>query len=370
MAGLLKLVSIVGARPQFVKIAPIVRAIEVRESAVHHIVHTGQHYDDTMSAAFFDQLDLPRPAIDLGVGSGSHAEQTARMLTGLEEYFQDARPDAVLTYGDTNSTLAATLAAAKIHIPVAHVEAGLRSFNRHMPEEINRLVADHCSDRLYAPTPRAMQNLSAENLSSRAVISGDVMLDAIRHNIELAGVKSSALRDIGLQPGEFGLVTIHRPVNTTGEALRLLLNALEETVRQHLRLVFPVHPRTRLVLNQIGYNAPDGLLIVEPMSYLDMISLIQAARLVITDSGGVQKEAAFLHTQCLTMRDETEWTETIEMGVNQLVGNDGSELVATVGACLDSSRAFDDDVELEIRRHYGAGDAAQRIIDDCLEWFA
>lgn len=368
MSGKTKLVSVVGARPQFVKLAPISRATDANSGVEHRVVHTGQHYDDSMSASFFEQLELPRPDLDLGVGSGTHGQQTAAMLSQLESYFTEHRPDAVLTYGDTNSTLAATLAATKIHVPVAHIEAGLRSFNRLMPEEINRLVADHCADRLYAPTPQAMTNLRNENLADRAVHSGDVMLDAVQHNIGLADAKSTALEKYDLKTGGFGLVTVHRPSNTTGDELHQLLGVLEHVAGQHLPLVFPVHPRTRAVLKEMAFEPPDGLTLLDPLPYLDNIALIKAAALVVTDSGGVQKEAAILHTPCMTMRDETEWTETVEIGVNFLVGNTGTRLVETVGKVLKSGDLFGRNTVDRIKEQYGGGDAAIRIIDDCVEW--
>ncbi len=370
MSSHITLLSVVGARPQFVKLAPIARAIERCKGAQHCIVHTGQHYDDNMSAAFFAQLEIPKPDLDLGVGSGSHGEQTAAMLTRLEKHFTEAAPDVVLTYGDTNSTLAATLAASKNHVPVAHIEAGLRSFNRLMPEEINRLVADHCSDRLYAPTPQAMENLQKENLLDRAVRSGDVMLDAVMRNIELAGTRSSVLRELGLKPQEFGLVTVHRPANTSVTALPRLLRALEEVARRYVPLLFPVHPRTQAVLKELGYKPPRELRLLEPVSYLDNISLIQSAALVITDSGGVQKEAAFLGTPCLTMRDETEWTETVSMGINRLVGYEGKDLVMGAAEVMSQSKVFTADVQRDIERHYGNGTAAHRIIEDCMTWIS
>lgn len=368
MSDHLTLVSVVGARPQFVKLAPICRAMALADNIEHLVVHTGQHYDDNMSASFFEQLGMHEPHLNLGVGSGSHAEQTATMLTALESFLRDRRPDALLTYGDTNSTLAATLAATKIHIPVAHVEAGLRSFNRAMPEEINRLVADHCGDRLYAPTPQAMVNLERENLLGRAVLSGDVMFDSVRHNIELARSRSRALEDLDFAAGAFGMVTVHRPVNTTDATLRVLLGVLETTARRHLPLLFPVHPRTRAVLDKLGYKPPPELVILEPLSYLDNICLLEAAAFVITDSGGVQKEAAFLHTPCLTVRDETEWTETVDIGVNHLVGSSGKQLVEAVGAVLAAQNPFDDRALRRIEECYGDGHAAEKIVKDCKTW--
>jgi UDP-GlcNAc3NAcA epimerase len=364
------LLSVVGARPQFVNLAPIVRAVEQNGGCVHQIVHTGQHYDDRMSATFFEQLEIPKPDIDLGVGSANQGAQTADMLTKLEEYLLNDRPAAILTYGDTNSTLAATLAAAKLHIPVAHIEAGLRSFNRAMPEEINRIVADHCSDRLYAPTPKAMENLKNENLVDRALLTGDVMLDAMKQNIDLASRKSRALEEYSVENVGFGLVTVHRPVNTTGEALKILLKALENVAENHLPLIFPVHPRTRAVLDELQYRPGSRLTIIDPLPYLDVIALLKAASVLITDSGGMQKEAAFLKTPCLTMRDETEWTETVDIGVNRLVGNSGSELIAAMSEFKDAKQVFNEDVVDKIREHFGSGDAARIIVDDCINWIS
>ena len=370
MVDSMKWTSVIGARPQFVKLAPIVQAMEEYEMVNHRIVHTGQHYDDRMSATFFDQLELPEPDVNLGVGSGSHGKQTAAMLVELEAYFLEFKPDAVIVYGDTNSTLAGAIAAAKIHIPIAHVEAGLRSFRRSMPEEINRLVADHCGDRLYAPTPQAMQNLRTENLETRSLLSGDVMLDAVLRNVALAQDKCTTLADYSLEPGGFGLVTVHRPVNTTLESLKGLLALFEATVEQHLTLMFPVHPRTRAVLDEMNYQPPDELRLLEPLSYLDIINLIQAAAVVITDSGGVQKEAAFLGTPCLTLRDETEWTETVSIGVNRLVGDTGSDLLVGVEECLASPNRFDEGARRQIAEHYGDGHAARVIVKDLIGWLS
>jgi UDP-N-acetylglucosamine 2-epimerase len=321
-----------------------------------------------MSSLFFRQLEMPEPHWNLEVGSGTHAEQTGAMLTKLEALLSEVRPDAVLTYGDTNSTLAATLAATKIHLPVLHIEAGLRSFNRSMPEEINRLVADHCGDRLYAPTPLAMRNLRSEGLESRAVLTGDVMLDAIRRNAELARERSRVLHEIGVQQDRFGLVTVHRPVNTEGEALKGLMRSLERIASRSFPLVFPVHPRTRLALQTLRYTPPKNLMLLEPMSYLDNVRLISQARLVITDSGGVQKEAAFLGTPCLTVRGETEWVETVEIGLNRLVADPTEELASAVAEVLSAPDPFGAEAWCQIEEHYGSGDAALKIVTDCVAW--
>ncbi len=368
MKDVIKLVSVVGARPQFVKLAPVARALDGEAVARHQIVHTGQHYDADMSATFFEQLDIPKPDLDLEVGSGGHGYQTAEMLSKLERHLEDDRPDAVIVYGDTNSTLAATLAASKMHIPVAHIEAGLRSFDRRMPEEINRVVADHCSDRLYAPTQQALTNLQRENLIERALLSGDVMLDAIEHNVELARRRSTALEDNDLKPGEFGLVTIHRPANTTADVLLGILRVLQDIADDHIALLLPMHPRTRAILKEIDFSPRGRLKFTKPLPYLDLIALVDAAALVITDSGGVQKEAALMSSPCVTLRDETEWTETVEAGVNRLAGNDRSAILAAVSQVLNGKNCFDEDTRRKLREVYGNGDAAGVICRDAIDW--
>jgi UDP-N-acetylglucosamine 2-epimerase len=331
-----RLVHVVGARPQFVKLAPVCRAIEAANERGDRIesliVHTGQHYDPSMSDVFFDELRLPRADVHLGVGSGSHGQQTARMLEKLESALIEHRPDIVLTYGDTNSTLAATLAAVKLHVPVAHVEAGLRSFNRSMPEEANRVVADHLSDLLFAPTPEAMRNLATEGLAARAVLVGDVMLDATRFNEGLACSGSQVLERLGLTAGRYLVATVHRAENTDGDRLGSLLDAFDRLARPDRPLVFPVHPRTakRIRDAYAGRKQAIGLRMLEPLGYLDMIRLVGAARIVLTDSGGLQKEAFFLGRPCVTLRDETEWVETVDEGGNVIAGTDPQAVVDAV----------------------------------------
>ena len=365
----IKIFSVVGARPQFIKLAPVHREIKRHDRLQHTIVHTGQHYDTKMSDIFFDQLELPRPDLNLRIGSDSHAKQTAAMMIALERLLLDEKPDGVLVYGDTNSTLAATLAAVKLHTPVLHVEAGLRSYNKAMPEEINRLIADHCSDRLYAPTPQAMRNLESENLLERSMLSGDVMRDAIEYFGQRAMEESAAVDSLDLASGAFGVVTLHRPVNTQTEQMTKILEALRRASTQ-MPLVFPVHPRTRKVLNEIGVVVNERIRLVEPQSYLDMIALISAAAVVVTDSGGVQKEAAFLHTPCVTVREETEWSETTELGVNKLVGNDPNELSLALEELSQSGDRFDASTLSKLDEHFGRGDSAKRIIEDCVAWLA
>ena len=364
------ILSIVGARPQFVKLAPICRAFEYEDLFEHIVVHTGQHYDSKMSESFFEQLRMPDPDENLSVGSGSHAEQTGAMLTGIEELLQRYKPAAVISYGDTNSTLAATLAAAKQHVPIVHVEAGLRSFDRSMPEEINRIVADHCSDRLYAPTPNAMENLSNENLGDRAFHSGDVMLDAVIQNLEFAKASEFSPQSFGLQRKDFGLVTIHRAANTTELALKKLLEILVEVSQAVTSLFFPVHPRSRAVLDKLGFVPPENVMLSEPLTYLDSIALIDAAAVVITDSGGVQKEAAFLGTPCVTLRDETEWVETVEIGANKLAGSDPEKLVQVLESFVDRDGEFAEKHRSAIETYFGSGDAASTILRDLKNWIA
>jgi len=359
-------VSVVGARPQFVKLAPVSRAFETLTGpGTHRVVHTGQHYDPEMSDLFFDELELPRPDLDLGVGSGSHGRQTALMMEALEAEFARARPGVVVVYGDTNSTLAATLVSTKLKIPTCHIEAGLRSFDRSMPEEINRVVADHCGDRLYAPTPAAMANLAREGLEDRAVLSGDVMLDAVRHNLALAARKSDVLERYDLKGRGFGVVTIHRPFNTTGSRLAAILEALEQIGRSELPLLFPVHPRTRAGMDERVRSLESCLRVTTPLGHLDMLRAVSHARVVITDSGGLQKEAAFLGVPCITLRDTTEWTETVEMNANVLVGQSSAMLTAAVRRALSQDAP---DWSESISTHYGDGRAAERIVEDLVRW--
>jgi len=364
----IKIVSVVGARPQFVKLGAVARSLEKTEFIDHKVIHTGQHYDERMSDVFFDELQLPRPDANLDVGSGGHGVQTAAMLAKLEEAFGTLNPGAVIVYGDTNSTLAATLAATKLHIPVVHIEAGLRSFNRLMPEEINRLVADHCSDRLYAPTPTAIQNLHNENLADRSVLSGDVMRDTVLHYRELARSNSRAIEKHRLEPGRFGLLTIHRPINTTRQGLLKILSSLEGCCSADRPLVFPVHPRTRSLVFALGYRDSPLFRVIEPVAYLDMLQLLESASIIVTDSGGVQKEAAFLQTPCITLREETEWTETVDIGVNRLVGQSDGEIRKAFDDMNGRCDLFNDDVVKKLDHHYGIGGAADTIVGDFCKW--
>ena len=312
----MKIVSIVGARPEFIQAWPVSQALRARHQEI--LVHTGQHYDYKMSQAFFDDLGIPAPDYNLEVGSGAHGKQTAEVLTHLEEVLVKEQPDLVIVRGDTNSTLAGALAASKLHIPTAHVEAGERSFDRRMPEEINRLVSDTLADVHFCVSHTAVQHLAAEGITDSAHWVGDVMLDALIHNRPIARRKSDVLARLDLKPGGYALVTIHRAANTD-DPLRLsqivqALNHVPETI------VFPAHPRTRKALAQIGAQFADHVRLVEPVGYLDMMMLEENARLIATDSGGVQREAYFLGIPCLTLRDETEWIETVQVGWNKLIG--------------------------------------------------
>jgi len=363
-----RLAHVVGARPQFVKLAPVCRVIAAAtdrgERIESLIVHTGQHYDPSMSEVFFDELEIPRADVHLGIGSGPHGQQTGRMLEALEIALGEHRPDAVLAYGDTNSTLAAAVAAAKMHFPVVHVEAGLRSFNRRMPEEINRVVSDHLSELLFAPTPEAMRNLAIEGLSSRAFLVGDVMLDAIRFNETLARSRSQVLERLGLRAGHYLVATVHRAENTDAEPLRSLIEAFGRIARPERPVVFPVHPRTAKRLRE-GHAAPPhggGLRMLEPLGYLDMIRLVGSARMVLTDSGGLQKEAFFLGRPCVTLRGETEWVETVIEGGNLVAGTDVGKILDAVAHWDRVLATGDLDLAAAVGRSFGDGKAAEQIL--------
>lgn len=323
----MKIVSIVGARPQFIKAAAVSWVLRSRHR--EFLVHTGQHYDYSMSEIFFDGLDLPHPDVNLGVGSGAHGAQTGAMLKGIEEVLLAEHPDYVLIYGDTNSTVAGALAASKLSIPVAHVEAGLRSFNRRMPEEINRVVADHLSELLICPSDTAVRNLMAEGVTRNVHLVGDVMLDVLNWAKQQLGEKRrEILEQLGLTRQRYLLATVHRSENTDDlERLAQILkafNSLDEPV------IFPVHPRTCKVIKEAGYRIEPHVRLIDPVGYLDMVELAGAARLILTDSGGLQKEAYWLGVPCLTMRNETEWVETVESGWNRLVGFHSENIIQAV----------------------------------------
>ena len=321
----MKIVSVVGARPQFIKCAPVSRA--VRKHAEEIIIHTGQHYDINLSKSFFDDLHIPNPDYNLGVGSGTHGYQTGAMLKGIEDILFTVHPDIVLVYGDTNSTLAGALAAAKLHIPLAHVEAGLRSYNKAMPEEINRVLTDHCSNLLFCPTETAVFNLKRENICKGVHLVGDVMYDALLYNSELAQ-QSPILEKLHLEPNMYILATLHRASNTdNSDALKRIITGLSQVDNT---VVFPVHPRTQKALKTFGISPGKNILLTEPVGYLDFLKLESEAAAIVTDSGGIQKEAYILRIPCITVRNETEWVETVEDGWNTLVGTDTDLIIKNV----------------------------------------
>lgn len=374
----MRIVSIVGARPQFVKLAPVCRAIEAHNAAggrpvQHLIVHTGQHYDAELSDIFFDELEIPRPDINLGVGSGPHGQQTGRMLEHFERFLLEQKPHAVIVYGDTNSTIAGALVAVKQHVPVAHVESGLRSFNRLMPEEINRIATDHVADILYAPTRTAMKLLEGEGLAPRAMLSGDVGFDAVLFNRELAARKSRVLETLGLATGAYAVLTVHRSENTEAGKLNELVAWLAKVADGcNMKIIFPIHPRTARLLprDPEKFNQFPGIRLIKPVGFLDMLQLVSNARMVLTDSGGVQKEAFFLNTPCITLREETEWTETVECGANTLTGIDGARIVAAAqawNARIQGGERFR--FSAMAREPFGGGDAAHRIVASLVESF-
>ncbi|TYL37295.1 UDP-N-acetylglucosamine 2-epimerase (non-hydrolyzing) [Natronococcus pandeyae] len=348
----MSVVSVVGARPQFIKAFAVSRVLRTDHEEV--LVHTGQHYDEELSDVFFNELGIPEPDYNLGVGSDTHGQQTATMLEGIEEILEAEEPDVVLLYGDTNSTLAGAIAATKIDPLVAHVEAGLRSYNREMPEEINRVLTDHASDLLFPPSESAANTLEQEGITEGIHIVGDVMYDTILWAQEVAEGESNMLNQVDVQEEEFVLSTVHRAANTDDpERLETIIDALSNAP---LPVVLPIHPRTENRLREYGMweKATAELEVIDPVGYLDFVRLLDGSERVATDSGGVQKEAFYLDTPCVTMRDETEWIETVESGWNVLVGADQDQI----------------EKELRMNRYleekpapYGDGNAASEIVD-------
>ncbi|HYM14035.1 MAG TPA: UDP-N-acetylglucosamine 2-epimerase (non-hydrolyzing) [Dehalococcoidia bacterium] len=346
----MKLLTVVGARPQFIKAAAFSRVARERHTEI--LVHTGQHYDAQMSDVFFDELALPRPDHHLGVGSGPHGAQTAQMLERLEVVIQREAPDRVVIFGDTNSTLAGALAAAKLGVPVAHVEAGLRSYVRDMPEEINRVVADRLSRYLFAPTPTAVDNLAREGITEGVSLTGDIMYDALLQHAMAATDRASVLRDLCVEPGGYVLATVHRAANTDDPArLAEILDALT-LLREPV--ILPLHPRTRAALMATDIEVEPPVRLIEPVGYLEMLMLEGNARMVLTDSGGVQKEAYLLQVPCVTLREETEWVETLDGGWNVLAGTDAERILAAARRPRPAG---------EPPPVFGNGDAAERMVE-------
>ncbi len=385
----MKIVTVVGARPQFIKTAAVSRAIQAlnreqglpgrprsRKRIQEILIHTGQHYDYLMDRIFFEELKLSKPDYHLGVGSGSHAGQTGRVLERVETVLEKEKPEVVIVYGDTNSTLAGALAAAKLNIPVAHVEAGLRSYNRTMPEEINRLLTDHLSTFLFCPTDQAVLNLLKEGMQDgkEKVVKkvGDVMYDSILYYSDLAEKKSPVLRNLGLfttphsalpacpagrRTPHYYLATLHRAENTDHpKRLRSILGALNE-IGGHLPVVLPLHPRTRKMIQAYGlFSEAQRIRLIDPVSYLDMLKLEKNAKAILTDSGGVQKEAYWFGVPCFTLRDETEWVEIVDRGWNQLVGTNKKRIVEAV-RCREGTKR-----RREKKNLFGDGKASEKIV--------
>ncbi len=377
----MEVLSFVGARPQFIKAASVIKAIEKNNinnqlKIQHILVHTGQHYDENMSRIFFDELDMPRPEYNLEVGSGTHGEQTAKMMQRIETVLIKERPNMTIVYGDTNSTLAGALTTVKHHIPVAHVEAGLRSYNKRMPEEINRVITDHISDLLFCPTGNAVNNLRREGFinirksghdlkdnfslsqstSQPLVINvGDVMFDSISNYARLADIRSDILAKLDLKKDEYVLVTVHRAENTDNkERLRAIFEALKK-INKYISIILPLHPRTRKAIKESRIDI-SGLKVTEPVSYLDMICLEKNAKVICTDSGGMQKEAYFCRVPCITLRDETEWKETLESGWNRLVDAEPNRIQTFIEEVISDSWETKPQVN-----QFGDGKAAEKI---------
>lgn len=355
---MIKVVTIVGARPQFIKAAAVSRVIRSEYVGMLEevLVHTGQHYDENMSQVFFDELDIPSPKFNLEISGGTHGAMTGRMLEAIENVLFAEKPDWVLVYGDTNSTLAGALAAAKLHIPVAHVEAGLRSFNMRMPEEINRILTDRVSTALFCPTDSAVVNLRHEGIEQGVLNVGDVMFDVALHFKARAVHGDQVLKRLGIRSPQFVLATCHRAENTDdAERLAAIVSGLAE-VSKHVPIVLPLHPRTRkLMAEQSLVELLGEVVLTEPLPFLEMVALEQMASVILTDSGGVQKEAYFYGVPCVTMRDETEWVETVNMGCNTLVGASADRIVDAV------LRALRDGFHAGATFPYGKGDAARLI---------
>jgi len=359
---------IIGARPQIIKSAPIIREASKKSEIELQIIHTGQHYDFEMSKIFFGELDLPDPLANLGVGSGTHAFQTGKMLIGLEKTIEKSKPNLVLVPGDTNSTLAGALAAVKLQVPVAHVEAGARSYDMRMPEEINRRLTDHCSSLLFAPTNNCAKNLGSEGIPKQQIrLSGDTMYDALLQHMPIAA-KSNILKKLSLESEEYAVLTLHRPENVDAQkTLKNIMKAM--TLLKELTIVFPVHPRTKQRLATAELlnltQAADHIKLIAPIGYHDMLQLTKHAKIVFTDSGGLQKEAFWLHTPCITLRDKTEWIETTELNANVLVGSNPQRIVEAARKIMETRNIK---IRLEMLKNpFGNGQASLKIIAETLK---
>ena len=352
----MKITVVLGTRPEIIKMAPVVRELE-RRKADFIIIHTGQHYSHNLDRVFFEQMEFPQPTYNLEVGSGSHAEQTARILIGTEQALQDENPDIVLVEGDTNSVLAAALAATKLHINVGHVEAGLRSYDRRMPEEINRILADHCSDYLFAPTEKAKSILLGEGIPDQKIfVIGNTIVDAVYQNLEIAKEKGNSLGTLHLKPKKYFLVTLHRQENVDNRArFTSILEGLSKIAAKFQQeVVYPIHPRSRKQMNEFNL-ASENLHFIDPIDYLGFLQLESNARLVLTDSGGVQEESCILRVPCVTLRDNTERPETVEIGSNILAGAAAEKILEYAEFMLNK--------EINWVNPYGDGTAGKKILD-------
>jgi UDP-GlcNAc3NAcA epimerase len=347
----MKILTVIGARPQFIKAAVVSRAFRQCMGVSEIIVHTGQHFDANMSAVFFDELDIPKPDFHLGIGGGTHGQNTGRTIEAIEGVLLQEKPDWVLVYGDTDSTLAGTIAAVKLHIPLAHVEAGLRSFNRAMPEEVNRVLTDHAAALLFAPTETAMRNLANEGIAGAKVRNvGDVMYDAALYYADRAEQTSQILTQLKLTSKSYVLATLHRQENVDDRAR--LSSILQGFAASNKPIIMPLHPRTRKRLQEFGLAIPQTAHIIDPVGYLDMVMLEKHAALIATDSGGVQKEAYFHQVPCVTLRDETEWVELVEWGANRLVGADARWIAKAVNEEYSAVKS---------KNLYGDGDSGTKV---------
>lgn len=352
----MKIALLVGTRPEIIKMSPIIRCLE-KEGLSYFLVHTGQHYSVLMDEVFFDELHLPIARYNLGVGSGSHGWQTGRILIEVEEILLKEMPDVVLVQGDTNSVLAGTIAASKLHLKVGHIEAGLRSYDKNMPEELNRILADHSSDYLFAPTKSAVNVLLREGIPQENVfLTGNTIVDALLQNVEIAKARCNVLEKLGLDQKGYFLVTVHRPENVDNKVrLKSILKALQMLYDSfHLPIVFPVHPRTFKMLNTYKLNIPNCVVTIQPMGYLEFIQLEAHAALILTDSGGIQEEACILTVPCVTLRENTERPETVEVGANIITGVASSQVLRSVDEMLRKSKLWPNP--------FGDGKSAERII--------
>ncbi|MFC2001903.1 non-hydrolyzing UDP-N-acetylglucosamine 2-epimerase [Chloroflexota bacterium] len=352
----MKIAVVMGTRPEIIKMAPVIRELEKRNSDFF-IIHTGQHYSYSLDKVFFEQLNLPLARYNLEVGSGSHAEQTARILISIEKVIQDEAPDVVLVEGDTNSVLAGALATAKLHIKVGHVEAGLRSYDRQMAEEINRILADHCSDYLFAPTERAKSILLGEGIPEQKVfVTGNTIVDAVYQNMEMAGEKGNTLSSLNLNPGEYFLVTLHRPENVDNRArFAPILEGLDRVAAEFKQpVIYPIHPRSQKQMDEFDLK-PKNISLVDPIDYLGFLQLESNARLILTDSGGIQEEACVLRVPCVTLRDNTERPETIEVGASILASASPDEIYRCAEIMLKRENTWENP--------FGDGKAGKRILD-------